>query len=204
MSHLLVVRSSANGANSVSNKLIDAFLGAARSTNPALQVTDRDLDADPVPHVRSATLAGIGRPAPETEAAQPTRELSDRLIGEMQAADLIVIGAPMYNFSIPSTLKSWLDHVLRAGATFQYTAEGPEGLLKGKRAVIVASRAGAYSEGAAAAMDHQLGYLRLLLGFIGITDVDVVLAEGLAFGEDAALAAIGAATAELEQKAGAL
>ncbi|MGE4431647.1 MAG: FMN-dependent NADH-azoreductase [Sphingobium sp.] len=204
MSNLLVIRSSANGANSVSNKLIDAFLGAARSANPALAVTDRDLDADPVPHVRSSTLAGIGRPAPETEAARPTRELSDRLIGEMQAADLIVIGAPMYNFSIPSTLKSWLDHVLRAGATFQYTAEGPEGLLKGKRVVIIASRAGAYSEGAGAAMDHQISYLRLLLGFIGITNVDVVLAEGLAFGEDAALAAIGAATAELEQKAGAL
>lgn len=204
MSNLLVVRSSANGANSVSNKLIDAFLGAARSANPALQVTDRDLDADPVPHVRSATLAGIGRPAPETDAAKPTRDLSDALIGEAQAADLIVIGAPMYNFSIPSTLKSWFDHVLRAGATFQYTAEGPEGLLKGKRAVIIASRAGAYSDSAAAAMDHQLGYLRLLLGFIGITDVDVVLAEGLAFGEDAAIAAIGAATAELEQKAGAL
>lgn len=204
MSNLLVVRSSANGANSVSNKLIDAFLGAARSANPALQVTDRDLDADPVPHVRSVTLAGIGRPAPETDAAKPTRDLSDALIGEAQAADLIVIGAPMYNFSIPSTLKSWFDHVLRAGATFQYTAEGPEGLLKGKRAVIIASRAGAYSDSAAAAMDHQLGYLRLLLGFIGITDVDVVLAEGLAFGEDAAIAAIGAATAELEQKAGAL
>lgn len=204
MSHLLVVRSSANGANSVSNRLIDAFLGAAKAADPSIEVTDRDLDADPVPHVRSATLAGIGRPAPETDEAKPTRELSDRLIGEMQAADLIVIGAPMYNFSIPSMLKSWLDHVLRAGATFQYTANGPEGLLKGKRVLIVASRAGAYSEGAAATMDHQIGYLRLVLGFIGLTDIDVVLAEGLAFGEDAATAAIGAATAELERRAGVL
>ena len=204
MTDLLVIRSSANGANSVSNKLIDAFLSAAKAANPDLGVTERDLDADPVPHVRSATLAGIGRPAPETEAAQPTRALSDALIGEVRAADMLIIGAPMYNFSIPSTLKSWFDHVLRAGATFQYGADGPEGLLKGRRALIVASRAGAYSEGAAAASDHQISYLRLLLGFVGITDVDVVLAEGLAFGEEAAAAAIGKATAELEAKAGAL
>jgi len=204
MTHLLVVRSSANGANSVSNKLIDTFLDAAKAASPSIDVTERDLNADPVPHVRSTTLAGIGRPAPETDEAKPTRALSDRLIDEMRAADLIVIGAPMYNFSIPSTLKSWLDHVLRAGATFQYTEEGSEGLLKGKRALIVASRAGAYSEEATATMDHQISYLRLVLGFIGITDVDVVLAEGLAFGEDVATAAIGAAAAELERKAGAL
>ena len=90
MSHLLVVRSSANGGNSVSNRLIDGFLGAVKAADPSIEVTDRDLDADPVPHVRSATLAGIGRPAPETDEAKPTRELSDRLIREMQAADLIV------------------------------------------------------------------------------------------------------------------
>ncbi len=204
MPHLLVIRSSANGANSVSNKLIDGFLTAAKAVNPATTVTDRDLDANPVPHIQSTSLAGIGRPAPETEAAKPTRALSDALIAETQAADLIVIGAPMYNFSIPSTLKSWFDHVLRAGATFQYTAEGPEGLLKGKRALIVVARAGAYSEGQATAADFQIPYLRQLLGFVGITDVDVVLAEGLAFGEEAAMAAIGAATAALEEKASAL
>jgi len=204
MSHLLVVRSSANGANSVSNTLIDGFLAAARAADPAIEVTERNLDAEPVPHVQSATLAGIGRPAPETEAAQPTRALSDALIAETQAADLIVIGAPMYNFGIPTTLKSWFDHVLRAGATFQYTAEGPEGLLKGKRALLVVARAGAYSDGPAAAADFQIPYLRQLLAFVGITDVDVVLAEGLAFGEEAAAASIGAATAALEEKARAL
>ena len=185
MTRILVIRSSANGQSSVSNRLIDTFLAALPAGD--VTVTQRDLDADPVPHVTSATLAGIGRPAPETDAAKPTRALSDRLIAELRDADLIVLGVPMYNFGIPSTLKSWFDYVLRAGETFRYTAEGPEGLLPGKRAVILASRAGAYSD---SPVDHQVPHAATMLGFMGVTDVDTVIVEGLAFGEDAAARAI--------------
>ena len=202
MTHILIIRSSANGARSISNQLIDGFVAAA--TAPNLQIVDRDLDRHPVPHIRSETLAGIGRPAPETDAAVPTRTLSDALIAELQAADLIVLGVPMYNFGMPSTLKSWFDHVLRAGATFQYTAAGPEGLLKGKRALIVATRAGNYSNGDSTAFDHQLTHVRTLLNFMGVTDIDVVLAESLAFGDEAVAASVGAARAQLETAARAL
>jgi FMN-dependent NADH-azoreductase len=197
MTQVLVLRASASGAASVSNKLIDGFLADLRGAEPAAAILERDLDAEPVPHITSQTLAGIGRPAPETEAAIPTRALSDTLLAELVAADVLVIGAPMYNFGIPTPLKSWFDHVLRAGSTFRYTAEGPEGLLHGKRAVVIATRGGSYSEGPAAAYDHALPHLRALLGFIGITDVEVAIAEGLATGADAATQAIAAATASL-------
>ena len=183
MSNILVIRSSANGAASVSNGLIDGFLAAV---SPDILVVDRDLDSDPVPHVTSQTLAGIGRKAPETAQSQAARELSDRLIGELQAADVLVLGVPMYNFGMPSTLKSWFDHVLRAGATFRYTASGPEGLVTATRAIIVAARAGAYGDNAP--VDYQIGHVRTLLSFIGITEIEVVVAEGLAKGADAATA----------------
>ncbi len=200
MSQLLVIRSSATGAASVTNRLIDGFLADLRGAAPDVAVVDHDLDADPLPHITSQTLAGIGRPAPETDAAKPTRALSDALIAELEASDVIVLGAPMYNFGIASTLKSWFDHVLRAGATFRYTANGPEGLLQGKRAIIVAARAGLYSEGAAAMVDHQLPYLKTLLGFMGVTDVTTVLAEGLAGGADQAEQSIAAAAAALSEQ----
>jgi len=203
MTKILVIRSSANGARSVSNPLVDQFVADVTARNPGTTVVDRDLDADPIAHIRSDTLAGIGRPAPETEAAKPTRALSDTLIAELSTADLLVIGAPMYNFGMSTTLKSWFDHVLRAGATFNYTPQGPEGLMTGKRAVVIVSRAGAYREGAAAANDHQVPHILTLLGFIGITDVSVVCAEGLAFGPEAAAQSIANAQAELKQLASA-
>jgi FMN-dependent NADH-azoreductase len=189
MTKILVIRSSANGAASISNQLIDSYLAAVVAHEPDAQITQRDLDNDTIPHVTSATLAGIGRAAPETPETQGARELSDTLIAEVVAADTLVIGLPMYNFGMPSTLKSWFDYVLRAGATFQYTAAGPEGLVTGTRAVIMAARAGAYAAGP----DFQIPHVQTLLGFIGITDVEVVLAEGLAYGPEAAAASIAAA-----------
>ena len=197
MTQVLVLRSSAMGAASVSNRLIDGFIADLLIADPTVAVCQRDLDAHPIPHVTAQTLAGIGRPAPETEAAIPTRTLSDALLDELLAADLLVIGAPMYNFGLPTPLKSWFDYVLRAGTTFRYTAEGPEGLLKGKRAVVVATRGGFYSEGPAAAFDHSLPHLKVLLGFMGITAVETVIAEGLATGEDPASRAITTAVATL-------
>ncbi len=141
------------------------------------------------------------RGAATTDAERNALALSDALIGELTGADLIVIGAPMYNFGIPSTLKAWFDHVLRAGVTFRYTPDGPQGLVQGKRALVIETRAGLYSEGPASVLDTQEPHLRNLLGFIGITDVTFVRAERLAFGPDAAAAAVEAAVARLRELA---
>ena len=188
MTNILVIRSAATGEASVSNGLINAYLAA----HPDANVVDRDLDAHPVPHVTSASLAGIGRAAPEGSAFAETRALQDALIAEVFAADVLVIGVPLYNFGIPSTLKSWFDYIARAGTTFQYSATGPEGLVKGKRAILAQARAGKYDD--AAGFPFAIAHTKALLGFIGVTDVTVVTAEGLAFGPDAAAAAIAEAT----------
>src|SRR5690606_1238196 len=123
--------------------------------------------ANPLPHLTADTVKAI-KGEPETPAEIEARALSDALITELQQADVIVIGAPMYNFGIPSTLKAWFDHVLRAGVTFRYTEAGPEGLLKGKKTVVIESRAGFYSEGDGAVMDGQEPHLRAMLGFVGL------------------------------------
>lgn len=191
MASLLVIRSSANGATSVSNSLIDAYLAA----HPEANVVDRNLDQQPVPHVTSASLAGIGREAPEGAEFAETRALQDKLIAEVFAADVIVIGLPLYNFGMPSTLKAWFDYIARAGTTFQYTAAGPEGLVKGKRAIIAQARAGKYDD--AAGFPFGVAHVKSLLGFIGVTEVEVVTAEGLAFGPDAAAAAVAEATTQI-------
>jgi FMN-dependent NADH-azoreductase len=194
--NILNIRSSATGAASVSNQLADRFLAKF----PDAQVTIRDVGAEPLPHLTAETVGAI-RGAAETEAEKQTQALSDQLVGELQAADLIVIGSPMYNFGMSSTLKAWFDHVLRAGITFRYTEAGPEGLLTGKKVIVIQSRAGLYSEGPAAGMDGQEPHLRTLLGFVGITDVSFVRAEKLAFGPDAAQAAIAEAGETLERLA---
>ena len=191
MTNILIVRSSAGGAASVSNQLIDQLV--ADWGDDPVQVTVRDLDAEPIPHLTSATVGALRRAA-ETDAEAGTRGLSDTLVAEVQAADVLVIGAPMYNFGIPSTLKAWFDHVLRAGVTFRYGAGGPEGLVTGKRAVVIETRGGVYSGGAAAAvMDAQEPHLRAMLGFIGVSDVAFVRAEGLAIDPAAGVAAARAA-----------
>lgn len=194
MTKVLIVRSSAAGANSVSNRLADE-LAAAWGAGPA-DVVVRDLDSDPIPHL-TATTVGALRGGAATEAEAAALALSDALVAELKAADLLVIGAPMYNFGIPSTLKAWFDHVLRAGVTFRYTAAGPEGLVTGKRAVVIEARGGVYSAGPAAIMDAQEPHLRALLGCIGVTDVTFVRAEGLAIDADARAAGIAAAQAAL-------
>ncbi|KAH2812437.1 hypothetical protein KXV85_005084, partial [Aspergillus fumigatus] len=157
------------------NKLIDAYL----ASNPEAKVVERDLDANPVPHVDSASLAGIGRQAPEGEQFAAARALQDEIIGEVLGADVIVIGLPVYNFGMPSTLKAWFDYVARAGTTFQYTAEGPEGLVKGKKAILAQARAGMYDD--ATGFPFAVPHTKSLLGFVGVDDVTVVTAEGLAF-----------------------
>ncbi len=194
--NILVVSSSANGDASVSNGLVARFVDSVRETNPAAHVVLRDVGTNPLPHLTSATVAAIkGEPA--TPAELEARTLSDALIAELQQADLILIASPMYNFGMSSTLKAWFDHVLRAGVTFRYTENGPEGLLKGKRTVVIESRAGFYSEGAGSAMDGQEPHIRILLGFMGLDEVTWIRAEKLAFGPEAAEQAIGEAAEAL-------
>lgn len=184
MSNVLVIKSSILGDASVSTALVAQTVARLRAADGGLVVVERNLGETPIPHIDGdAAIALRGEPA--NDAQRMARELSDALVAELQAADTIVIGAPMYNFGIASTLKAWFDYALRAGVTFRYTEAGPEGLLKGKRAIVVASRGGLYSEGPAKSFDSQEPHLRTLLGFIGITDVEFVRVERLAFGPEA-------------------
>lgn len=189
MKTALIVTSSANGENSVSSGLAATLADRLRDSDPATHLILRDVGANPLPHLTQETVAAI-KGEPTTPAELAARELSDSLVAELAAADVLVIASPMYNFGMSSTLKAWFDHVLRAGLTFRYTESGPEGLMTGKKAVVIESRAGFYSEGDGMAMDGQEPHIRILLGFMGITDVTFVRAEKLAFGSEAAEAAI--------------
>jgi FMN-dependent NADH-azoreductase len=200
MTKVLIIDSAATGDNSVSHKLTAEFAARLLERDSNAEIVRRDIGADPIPHLTSATVSAI-RGKAETEEGQRTLELSDALIAEIQAADTIVIGAPMYNFGMSSTLKTWFDHVLRAGVTFRYTSEGPEGLVKGKRAIVIETRAGFYSDGPAALMDNQEPHIRTLLGFMGIGDVTFIRAEKLAFGPEAASAAMQDAIAQIDGQA---
>jgi FMN-dependent NADH-azoreductase len=194
--NILIVSSSANGDASVSSQLANRFVDSVRQHNPDAKIVLRDVGANPLPHLTQHTVAAIkGEPA--TPAELEARALSDSLVAELQDADVILIASPMYNFGMSSTLKSWFDHVARAGVTFRYTENGPEGLLKGKKTIAILSRAGFYSEGPGAVMDGQEPHLRNLLGFIGLDDVTWIRAEKLAFGPDAATQAIEEAAAAL-------
>lgn len=201
MSNLLVINSSANTGASVSRVLIEDAVSQIIKAAPGTKIVRRDLGSDPVPHLTTANLAGVrGTPASPEEVA--TRALSDELIAELRAADTILIAAPMYNFSIPTSLRAWFDFVLRAGETFRYSETGPEGLLNGKKVVVLTSRGGLYSEGPAKAADFQEPYLRHLLGFIGLTDVTFIHAEKIGFGPEAREAAIAGAKTQIAQIAG--
>lgn len=199
MSKVLVLNSSALGGSSVSNQIVQDAVVELRARDPGLVVTVRDLGANPVPHLNSDSASALRGAAPANEAQTIAQELSDTLIAELKAADTIVIGAPMYNFGIPSTLKAWFDYVLRAGITFRYTEAGPVGLLEGKRAIIIESRGGYYSEGATKVLDSQEPHLKTLLGFVGIKDATFIRVEKLAFGPEARQQALDGARAQLGQ-----
>lgn len=196
MSNLLVLNSSANTGASVSRTLIEDAVWQILNAAPGTQVVRRDLGSDPVPHLTTANLAGV-RGTPETPEEHAARALSDTLIAELRAADTILIAAPMYNFSVPTSLRAWFDFVLRAGETFRYSEAGPEGLLKGKKVIVLTSRGGLYSEGPARAADFQEPYLRQLLGFIGLTEVTFIHAEKIGFGPEARAAAIAGAKTQI-------
>jgi FMN-dependent NADH-azoreductase len=182
MSRVLVIESSARQQDSISRQLTRDFVTQWQAAHPADVITQRDLAVNPVPHLDANLLGGWMKPA-EQRSDEELKALarSNELTDEVLAADVLVLAAPMYNFTIPSTLKAWLDHVLRAGVTFKYTETGPQGLLTGKRAYILTARGGIH---AGATSDHQEPYLRQVMAFIGIHDVTFIHAEGLNMGGD--------------------
>jgi FMN-dependent NADH-azoreductase len=182
---LLHIDSSILGAGSVSRTLSAAIVAAQTAQNPGLEIVRRDLAAQPLDHLTGAHLAAGQGATPESSVLAADIASGQAAIDEFLAADIVVIGAPMYNFSISSQLKAWIDRVAVAGRTFRYTENGPEGLAGGKTVIIASSRGGYYGEGTpAAVMDHQEAYLKSLFGFLGVTDIRFIRAEGVALGED--------------------
>jgi FMN-dependent NADH-azoreductase len=194
--NILHVSSSARGQASYSNRVAAQVIGELRTRSPGAAVTLRDLARDPLPHIDDDFVAATRSPAgPQTERQRTQLAQSDALVDELLAADLIVIAAPMINFTIPSNLKTWIDHVARAGRTFSYSEKGPQGLVTGKQVILVVARGGVYADNTA--LDFQVPYLRSVLGFLGMTDVEVIEVEGTAFGPEVAEQAVAAATAKL-------
>ena len=204
MSRILYVSSSPRGSASYSNRVAARVIRELRQADPQTAVTVRDLAQDPLPHVDvdfvAATRSADG---PRTERQRAILAQSDALVAELLAADIIVIAAPMINFSVTTTLKSWFDYIARAGRTFSYSEAGPKGLVTGKRVIIVSASGGIYS-GENAAFDFQVPWLRNMLGFLGMTDVEVLRIEGTALGAEAADKALDRANTQARELVGGL
>ncbi|HEX6829476.1 MAG TPA: NAD(P)H-dependent oxidoreductase [Burkholderiales bacterium] len=199
MSTLLQINTSLFSNQGQSSQLADQFVAAWREKNPQARVIVRDLATDPVPHLDGARfLSFLADPGARSPEQSEVVAYSDALIEELKGADTLVLGLPMYNFGIPSTLKAYFDHIARAGVTFRYTEAGPVGLLTGKRALVFASRGGRY---AGTPLDSQTAYVRDFLRFIGIEDVEFVYAEGLNLGDASKAAALAVARRELQRLA---
>ncbi len=199
--NVLSIESSPLGDYSISRQLSAKILAELRAKHPNAHVVTRDLAASPLPHL-DATVVGSFFTSPDqrSEAQNAALKLSDDCVDELISADIIVIGAPMWNFGIPSSLKAWVDHVIRVGRTFQYTANGPEVILPpGKKVIVASSRGSVISTGPMQAMDHQESHLKTVLGFIGIHDVYYVRAEGVARGEEALKTAMATADSQLHE-----
>ena len=185
---LLHIDSAATGAGSVTRELTAAIVARWQDAMPGLSVTYRDLDAQPLPHLTGPVLTKVDAAA--AEAGEATLQ-------QFLDSDVIVIGAPMYNFTVPSTLKAWIDRVAVAGRTFRYTEKGPEGLAKGKRIVIASSRGGLYGDNSPA--DFQEAYLRQVFGFLGVTEIEFIRAEGVAYSPQHRSDALAGAKAAIQE-----
>ena len=186
---ILQIKSSVFNGHGQSSRLAAEFVTQLRGQNPGAQVVERDLVAEAIPHLDAGRTAALfSKPEERTLEQKAVVAYSDALIDELRSADVLVLGLPMYNFGIPSQLKAWFDHIARAGITFKYTDQGAVGLMKGKKAYVFAARGGVYGE-----QDFQTQFVRQFLGFIGITDVEFVYAEGLAMGEESRNKGIAAA-----------
>ncbi len=199
MKTLLQLNTSLFSDGGQSSRLAARFVADWRASNPGGVVIARDLARDPVPHLTAERFQSFLTPAGErTEAQRAVVEYSDTLIDEIRRADVIVIGLPMYNFGVPSTLKAYFDHIARAGVTFRYTERGPQGLLTGKKVYAFATRGGSY---AGTPGDTETAFVRQFLAFLGLDDVEFVYAEGLAISEASKVAALSRAERTIEQLA---
>jgi FMN-dependent NADH-azoreductase len=181
MKTLLKIQASIYGNQGQSSQLADRFVQQWLANNPDGRVITRDLNTPAIPHLTAESFKAFATsPAERTPQQQSAVDYSDGLIAELQSADVIALAVPMYNFSVPSTVRAYFDHIGRVGVTFRYTANGPEGLIKGKKAYVFLTRGGAY----AGSTDTQTPYLQQFLGFIGITDVEFIYAQGLSMGEE--------------------
>ena len=183
--NVLHIDSGILGDHSVSRRLTAAIAAQLKADHPEATVVYRDLVAEPAAHLSGAHLMAANA-KPEDVDQKLAAEVADgaKILEQFLAADTVIIGAPMYNFSLPSQLKAWIDRIAVSGKTFRYTESGPEGLAGGKKIIVVSTRGGHYSEGPAAAMDHQESYLKVMLGFLGVTDIEFVRAEGLNISAD--------------------
>ncbi|WP_144109986.1 FMN-dependent NADH-azoreductase [Paraburkholderia sp. BCC1886] len=191
MTTILQINSAARSQGANSTLLVNELTAKLEQSNPGAQVVVRNLQAEPLPHLDDAVLGAFFTPADQRSPEQAAiAARSDALIAELQAADIVVIGAPMYNFGISSQLKTYFDFIARAGVTFKYGANGAEGLITGKKVYVVSARGGKYL---GTPHDSQTPYLKSFLGFLGMTDLTFIYAEGLNMGPDAAGAALAAA-----------
>lgn len=195
MATLLYVKGSIFGDHGQSSQLAAQFVEGWKAKNAGGTVVVRDLSVDVPPYLDGEKVGALFTPAESrTAEQQAVVDYSDSLIAEIEAADAIVIGVPLYNFAVPAQLKSYFDYLCRAGVTFKYTETGPVGLLKNKPVYVVTARGGIYKD---TAMDTQTPFLKMILGFIGLTDVTMIHAEGLNMGDEAKAAALAAAAAEI-------
>ena len=195
---LLHLDSSVLGADSVSRQLSAEIVARLRTLYPGIRVVSHDLAANPVAHLSGAHMAVRYGAVSEDPALNADLVKGDSYLEELLACDILVLGVPMYNFSIPTSLKAWVDRVAVAGKTFRYTEAGPEGLLQDKRAFIASARGSVYPpDSMFAANDHQESYLTALLRFLGMEDIEIVRAEGIAFGPEARAAAVTQALASI-------
>lgn len=199
MNTLLQINASLFGSQGQSSQMAERFVAAWKAGHPEATIIQRDLASDVVPHLDARRFASFTTPADaRSDEQNAVIAYSDHLIEELRRAEVIVLGLPMYNFGVPSQLKSYFDHIARAGETFRYTAKGPEGLLIGKKAYIFAARGGVY---AGSPLDTETAYVRDFLRFVGIADVEFVYAEGLAVGPEQRTAAITSAHGEIDRLA---
>jgi len=199
--NILQINSSARISGSQSSRLADRLVERLRAEHPEATLNVRDLARTPHPVLDEVALAALFMPAEQRSAEQAARvALDDALIAEIQAADALVLGVPMYNFGVPAQLKNWIDAIARVRVTFRYTEKGPEGLLTGKKVYVALTRGGQYRNTPA---DTQVPYLKTVLGFLGMKDVEFVYAEGLAMGPAAETAALESASAQIDALFGA-
>lgn len=195
--NILQINSSARGGNSHSTRLAGEIVARLQSIQANTRLSVRDLGQTPHPALDEKALQALFTPADQRTPEQAARvALDDALIAEIQAADAVVLGVPMYNFGVTAQLKNWIDAIARAGVTFRYTDTGPEGLLKGKKVYVALTRGGQYRN---TPTDSQVPYLKTVLGFLGLSDIEFVYAEGLAMGPEAEQKALASARAEIEQ-----